>query len=471
MEISSLEQTPKFRGGAFRIQTEKAHECILAGAAETGKTFACVYKIHRRMLDNPRATGAIVRKTSSSLYGTVLRTYARILGPDSPVRIYGGERPQWYDYPNGSRIFVGGMDNPQKVLSSERDAIYVNQAEELTVEDWETLSTRCTGRGGVTPNPQIWGDCNPGPPTHWILHRQNLKLLQSRHEDNPTLFTEDGRITEQGKKTLEILDNLTGIRHGRLRHGKWVSAEGIVYDEWDRDIHLIDRFPIPMHWPRIWSVDFGFTNPFCWAAYALDPDGRLFLYREIYMTHRLVKDHALNILKAVGAWDNDKPNWGLPTAEPRPLAIVCDHDAEGRATLEDVIGISTTPAHKAISEGIQAVQLRLRPAGDRRPRLFILRDSLQERDPELVSKSIPCCTADEVESYIWNTAGGRRNGEEPVDKFNHGMDQLRYAVAYEDLGKTNTAAASSAPPVLLQQIQQGLRLNAPPRTGWYNGLR
>jgi predicted transcriptional regulator len=39
-------------------------------------------------------------------------------------------------------------------------------------------------------------------------------------------------------------------------------------------------------------VDFGYTNPFVMQWWAEDPDGRLYLYREIYRTRRLVEDHA-----------------------------------------------------------------------------------------------------------------------------------------------------------------------------------
>src|SRR5690606_20066097 len=69
--------------------------------------------------------------------------------------------------------------------------------------------------------------------------------------------------------------------------------------------------------------------------------------------------------------------------EPRPTAVVCDHDAEGRAVLERELGVETTPAHKSVLDGIQAVQARLRVAEDGKPRLFFVRGALVERDPEL----------------------------------------------------------------------------------------
>jgi hypothetical protein len=185
------------------------------------------------------------------------------------------------------------MDKPSKIMSTEYDIIYVQEAIELDENDWESLSTRL--RNYKVPYQQLIGDTNPDAPRHWIMQRVKkglLKLFESRHEDNPALFDPDGSITRMGQEYLSRLDSLTGVRKLRLRFGKWVQAEGAIYTEFDRAIHLIDRFEIPKDWPRYWSIDFGYTNPFVCQFWAQDPDGRLYRYREIYFTQRLVEDHA-----------------------------------------------------------------------------------------------------------------------------------------------------------------------------------
>jgi len=111
---------------------------------------------------------------------------------------------------------------------------------------------------------------------------------------------------------------------------------------------------------------------------------------------------------------------------------VADHDAEDRATLERH-GVPTVTAYKKITPGIQAVKARLRKAGDGKPRLFILRDSLVERDEALAQASRPLNTEQEFDSYVWaKGVDGRPNKEAPVDDNNHGLDELRYMVAYVD---------------------------------------
>ena len=407
-----------FRGAALALQTITAHEWIIAGPAETGKTYAACWRLDTLLRETPKASAGMLRRIRADMDGTVLRTWERIIALRGGVSVAGGSHPEWYDYPNGSRLYIGGMDRPGKVLSGERDWIYANQAEELTLDAWETLSTRCTGRGAVTPHPMLFGDCNPGPPTHWILGRESLRVLHSRHEDNPTLYDEAGSLTIQGVRSMAALDNLTGVRKERLRFGRWVAAEGAVYDSYDRAVHLIDRFEIPPDWRRFRVVDFGYTNPFVCQWWAMDGDGRLYRYREIYRTQRTVRAHAEQI-KALSQGEACE-------------ATVCDHDAEDRATMAEC-GINTIAAYKAVSVGIQAVQSRLAAAGDGKPRLFLMRGSLVEADELLIMANKPTCTENEIESYSWpKGADGKPVKEEPVKVDDHGMDAMRYAVAFAD---------------------------------------
>jgi hypothetical protein len=125
-------------------------------------------------------------------------------------------------------VYIAGLDVSGSVLSGEFDFVYVNQAEELDVTDWETLTTRTTGRGSVAPYTMLFGDCNPGDEEHWILSRSqagNLKLLRSYHKDNPSLYQNDD-WTVQGRRTIQTLQSLTGSRYAKLFLGEWVRDDG-----------------------------------------------------------------------------------------------------------------------------------------------------------------------------------------------------------------------------------------------------
>lgn len=432
------------RGAARDLFSCRASEVCIVGAAGTGKSLACLFRLHLAALASPGIRCLIVRKTAVSLGATTLVTFERKVAAEAIgagiVRWYGGSTREAasYRYSNGSVIVVGGMDRPERVLSSEFDLIFADEATELTETDWETLGTRL--RHGVLAWQQQIAACNPDHPSHWLKQRADrgaMTMLTSRHRDNPAYVNADGSLTAAGVDYMAKLDALTGVRRLRLRDGKWAAAEGLVYDGFDPAAHVVDRFEPPASWRRWWCVDFGFTNPFVCQFWAEDGDGRLWLYREIYKTRTLVEDHAKTILSLVrpdGEW-----------VEPRPRAIICDHDAEDRATLERHLGMPTSPARKSVRDGIQAVQARLRDAGDGRGRLFVMRDSLVERDPELEEAKKPCSTAEEFPAYVWAVKPGGALKEEPVKTDDHGMDALRYLVAELDLVGSSTVRSPAKP--------------------------
>lgn len=418
-------------------------EVLLAGAAGTGKTRGLLEYGNYVATEFPGARILLVRKTRRSLTESAMVTLeTKVLHPAQGV--VWQATLQRYAYPNGSIIAVAGMDKASKVMSSEWDLILVPEATELEEREWEALTTRL--RNGRVPWQQIVGDCNPDAPTHWLkLRAESGKtlMLTSVHDDNPTVTPE----------YLARLDELTGVRYLRYRLGVWAAAEGMVYqDAWDRARNLVERGSvtrfaslygdcgIPRDWPRYLAIDFGYTNPFVCQWWAADPDGRLYLYRELYRSQTLVEDHARAILH-FSKWHLDGGRLA-PTSrdsDPLPRAIFADHDAEGRATLERHLGWYTTAAEKAISDGIQAVAARMKPAGDGKPRLVILQGSLVERDPILAEKKLPCSTVEEIEGYVWDTRGGRAKGEEPMDLNNHGCDAMRYMAATLDRRPTQTS--------------------------------
>lgn len=337
---------PTLRGAASELWGNTDHEAIICGPAETGKTWAGLSWVNSVLWDNPGAQGVLLRKTYASLHNTAIKTYKRILGPDTPVRAYGGEKAEWFDYPNGSRLSIVGMDNPSKVLSGEVDIVYMNQAEELAFDDYQILLTRTTGRGAVFAHPQVIGDCNPDKIGHWILERQktgHLKLLYSFHEDNPTLFDDNGGITEQGKRTMEVLDGLEGIPYKRLRLGQWGVPAGLIYAKFEKDKHTVPWFAIPSDWPRYMGLDFGGVNTA--AIFIAEEPGhpkgeeQYIVYREYHAGGKTSLEHTADLLedeptipicyggaKSEGQWRREfssggevrgKKIPGLPIREPK----------------------------------------------------------------------------------------------------------------------------------------------------------
>lgn len=415
-------------GAAAQLWACRDKEVVIEGPAGTGKSRSVLEKLHFCAMKYPKMRGLIARKTRESMTESVLVTFEEKVLPEGSPLTLGAERKnrQSYDYDNGSTIVIAGLiasgrSQRAKIMSTEYDMICVFEATELNEQEFEDLTTRL--RNYVMPYQQIIADCNPDVPTHWLHQRCDNKVSRvffSRHEDNPRLYNKKlNNWTAEGVDyVLGTLERLTGARKPRLRYGQRAAAEGAVY-EFDRAVHLIDYMPTGWEaWRKIRGIDFGFTNPFTCQWWAIDGDGRLYLYREIYMSQRANEDHARQIV-ALSAGETYE-------------ATVADHDAEDRATLA-IHGVPTSAAFKSIKLGIEQVQIRMKKAGDGKPRLFILSGALVEQDAVLEKAKKPLCTEKEFDGYIWPKGQDNKPlKEEPIKLNDHGMDTMRYVVAYVD---------------------------------------
>src|SRR5215469_4704960 len=195
------------QGGAHELMLCHDPEVCLDGPASTGKSFAGLWKMHLAAIKYPGMHGLLLRKTLVSLKASTLVTFReRILGDDSPVRFWTAraDEPAHYAYPNGSKVYIGGMDNARKLMSTEYDLAMWDEATDGEVAEWEALGTRL--RYGKMPYQQLIGACNPQAPTHWLNQRMNTgrtTRILSHHDDNPNCTPE----------YLQRLAELTGVRY------------------------------------------------------------------------------------------------------------------------------------------------------------------------------------------------------------------------------------------------------------------
>lgn len=447
------------KGASREALFMRDRELLIAGPAGTGKSRGALEKLHVCASKYAGMRGLMLRKTLRSLRQSAMVTFEqKVLPVKSPVYFHGGDYE--YRYPNGSIIVVGGLDKSSKVMSTEYDMAYIMEATELLEGDWEDVTTRL--RNGVMPYQQLIADCNPTYPTHWLYRRieaHKTTMLKSIHRDNPRLWddrapcgrclddktseptgkvwdadsnswllcpsclgTRRGWWTAEGIAYMAILDNLSGARRDRLRDGRWVQAEGVVYENWTgAPLHLIPRIPIPYNWRRWRVIDFGYKHPFVCQWWAEDTDGRLYLYREMVGTNKIVEEWARYIKQYSG--------------QEVYAGTIVDHDAEDRATLEYHLGCRTISARKAVKTGIQRVTKRLQRAGDGKPRLFVMEDALLWRDQDLDYRKKPIGLKEEMETYRWNIGpDGSIIKEEPLKEDDHSQDAARYMVMQLDGG-------------------------------------
>lgn len=85
----------------------------------------------------------------------------------------------------------------------------------------------------------------------------------------------------------EYTRRLDGIKNEQLkrawRYGDWdIVVGGFLQGVWDPDKHKVRPFEIPDDWPRWRALDWGFAAPYSCGWYAIDPDRKIYRYRELY---------------------------------------------------------------------------------------------------------------------------------------------------------------------------------------------
>lgn len=395
----------------------KSSVLLLTGSAGGGKSRCAAEKVHAYCQKYPGSTWLILRKAREwTGHSIVPFMWQSIMGRDASIRFNKSDGS--FFYPNGSVIYSGGMMDDKQRESVRSiggdgglDGAWFEEANAFTRLDFEEIIGRV--RHTAADWQQIILSTNPGPPTHWIYTDLILNGGASVY------YSHAGQNPNNSPAYLKNLEKLTGMMRERLVLGKWVQAEGAIYDEFDPAIHIVDECPEFVRRFRV--VDFGYANPFVCQWWGMDTDGRMYRYRELYVTRQLVEDLTPRIVK-------------LSEGEYIE-ATIADHDAEDRATMERH-GIVTQPAVKDVSPGIQAVKMRMKVQKDGKPRIFYKRNALVEIDPLLEADRLPTCTEDELPGYAWSkTPDGKPNKEQPVKMNDHGCDTTRYGVMYLDGGE------------------------------------
>lgn len=239
-------------------------DLLICGPAGTGKTWGILRWIHCLARDNRNLRFLIGRKTRAALTESVLVTFEQeILPLDGMEGIAAGvqrKARQNYVYPSGSEIVLGGLDEPDRILSTAWDVAFINEAIETTEDSWETLKSRMNRPGRRSRFGYLLGDTNPGHPEHWLKRRCDsgrTVLWDTRHEANPIMY--DGRDwTLDGRQYLnDVLGKLTGTRKARLRDGIWAVGDGVWFDSFDPARHVRAEAEFDPALPAFLAVDPG----------------------------------------------------------------------------------------------------------------------------------------------------------------------------------------------------------------------
>lgn len=347
---------------------------IEQGGARSGKTYNILLWIVAVYCNqNSGKVITICRKTFPAIRSTVMRDFIDILrkhhiyDPESHNR----SNHEYWLYDNLVEFI--SLDQAQKVRGRKRDLLFINEANELSYEDWQQLIFRTTGR--------IIIDYNPADEYHWIyekvIPREDAEFHRTTFMDNP--FLEQSIIDEI--KRLKDLDPNYWRVYGLGLQG---SNEDNVFNNFE----MIDNIPESAKLVS-YGLDFG---------YSIDPTAVVGVYKHddsLYLKE---------IMYEKGLTNQDVAEKLKPIIERNEL--ICD-SAEPKS-IEELyrMGINSKPATKgrdSIQNGIDILK---------RHKIYIENSSLN-----LIK---------EFKNYKWQVDKNGKKLNIPVDKFNHLIDSVRY---------------------------------------------
>lgn len=391
---------------AARLLTGKQYTRILLyGGSRSGKTYLTCSWLDTRAKQYAGSRQIVFRRTYSDAKGSV---WSQTLEPilklnGSIVKIY--RQPCMAEFSNGSIIELGGLHPSEidKHLGKEYATIYMNEISENGYQHVPILLSRLNARnadanGGIVV-PKLVADENPPTTHHWshkffILKQDPETGLPFTNADRIVLMQINPQHNAQNLSSdyLATLEAMSPRDRQRFLLGEFGQTKGLVYDNFDPEIHLFDVAEIRKDWPRYTAIDFGFTHPFVhlWAAYDQSNE-TLYIYREHYKTGITTPDHA-RIINQLSAGESY-------------VARVSDHDSGDREILRQH-GINTIPANKDVKTGIGVVYDLFH-----RNKIKISRDCRN--------------LINELYSYRWKDNQNAKD-REPVKEDDHALDALRY---------------------------------------------
>lgn len=288
------------------------YEVLYGGAAGGGKSDAIIAEALRQV-DNPNYRAIIFRKTYPQCRELIIKSI-RIYKRAFPGAEYNGSEHYW-QFPSGAKIYFGSMPNSTSYLNYQGLSyayIAFDELTHFTLEEYEYLISR-NRADGEGLRVYIRATANPGGIGHgWVKERfitasepgvpytvkaevtdaaGNRRTVERSRVFIPSSVFDNAALMKNDPGYIANLAMLPEAKKKALLYGDWNSYEGQVFTEFRDDpsgyasrigTHVIDPFRIPKTWRRYRAFDFGYSRPFAVQWWAVDYDGRAYLYRQLY---------------------------------------------------------------------------------------------------------------------------------------------------------------------------------------------
>jgi len=119
----------------------------------------------------------------------------------------------------------------------------------------------------------------------WVKKRWLDRIFEEQ-ETEPDQFVYIRALAQDNphidKSYLKQLESLPADKRRAYLEGDWDIFKGQYFTEWRKEIHVCAPFQIPEDWRKFIAGDYGHAAPSSVGWFAMDPDGALYLYRELY---------------------------------------------------------------------------------------------------------------------------------------------------------------------------------------------
>jgi len=356
---------------------------VLYGGAGSGKSVSVAQHILSKFLMEQDKRTLITRKTLPSLRITAWYEVVRMLRDwGIPVEINKSEFTLRF---GDNEILAKSMDDPEKIKSAEFNYIWIEEATELSAEDYQQLDLRLRRVSKDGRKNQMFLTFNPIDQFHWAItdlvqgNRQDVAIHHSTYKDNKYLPKEYGDRLEQFAQQDENFYRIYTL-------GEPGVLKNIIYTNYvvDQEFPAIDK-----RFDTCYGLDFGYNNPSALVQVAIH-DRVPYISEKIYQTNLTNAD----LIAKLNALD-------ITPATP----IYCDAAEPQRIEELRRAGFNARNADKSVADGIDHVK---------RHRLHI--------NPESVN------LIGEIRGYSYREDKDKRVLEEPVKFRDHCMDAMRYAI-------------------------------------------
>lgn len=349
---------------------------LLSGAVGAGKSLLICWKGFILNCLYPGNRGLLCRKEFTSLKSSTIVTLLEKVIPEEMIVSYDkveGVLVHKTPVPGiNSTIVFSGLDKkadqtyPTKIGSTEYGWIGVDEITELSENDFQVLSSRLrymiplykfrkVKSQGYYPKfltyemfcdqmvRQMFGATNPDSPNHYLYKF----FFKSEEQDDRELFlTTPYENPYLDKEYIKALENtLTGLRRERLLFGKWVQAEGVIYDSLTQenyiDINLVnDLFKYKYFFG---GADSNFPLPRAGLILGVAKDNEIHILDEFYQE---------------GAHPEDLGQWYSDFAMRYKIQVNVYHDPsdpEAIVKINAYPGVNCEKAMNSIIPGIDCV--------------------------------------------------------------------------------------------------------------------